>query len=209
LKIVTVSSNARHVPKDAPTRVRILEATWKLLRAGAGAVRLEDVARRAGCSRQAVYLHFGDRTSLLVATARFVDEALGLERRIEPLRRAPDAATTLDRLTELHADYYPKIDDVVQALSRASAEDPAAEAALRDRAAQRRAGTRQVVARIRDEGVLAPQWTVDAATDLLFSITSIDVWRQLVVERGWSKRAYTERMQALLRRALLASRRTR
>jgi AcrR family transcriptional regulator len=191
------------------SRSRILEATWTLLRAGAGPVRLEDVAREAGCSRQAVYLHFRDRTSLLVATAQFVDGELGLEQRLEPVRRAPDAASTVDRLTELQADFYPQIDDVVQALQRARAGDPAAGAALQDRATTRRAGTRLVVKRIHQEGVLAPEWTVDTATDLLFAITSIDVWRQLVIELGWSKRAYVERTRALLRRALFVHRRSK
>ena len=73
------------------TRERILRATWRLLEERRGQnVRLEDVARAASVSRQAVYLHFGSRTTLFVETARYADESLKL---MERIREACDAET--------------------------------------------------------------------------------------------------------------------
>jgi len=48
------------------TRTKILEATWKLMedRRGQG-VRMGDIAKAAGISRQAIYLHFDTRTALM------------------------------------------------------------------------------------------------------------------------------------------------
>ena len=59
---------------DQDTRIRIMEAAARLLEQHQGqGVRMSDVAREAGLSRQAVYLHFGNRANLLVETARYGD----------------------------------------------------------------------------------------------------------------------------------------
>ena len=56
------------------TRTRILNAAWSLLESGRGAgVRMSDIAKEAGISRQALYLHFPNRADLLVATTQHVD----------------------------------------------------------------------------------------------------------------------------------------
>ena len=64
------------------TRTRILNATWKLLEADQGhGVRMSDIAKQAGISRQAVYLHFPTRSKLLIATTRYLDDIKGIEAR--------------------------------------------------------------------------------------------------------------------------------
>ena len=62
---------------ETDTRERILKETWHLMekRRGQG-VRIEDVAQAAGVSRQAVYLHFGSRAELLIATTHYLDATL-------------------------------------------------------------------------------------------------------------------------------------
>ena len=85
----------------ADTRTRILEATWRLLekRCGQG-VRMSDIAKEAGVSRQAVYLHFESRKELIIATTKYVDEVKSLKRVIEELCRIaesnPSQLLTLD-----------------------------------------------------------------------------------------------------------------
>ena len=59
---------------SAPTAEKILDAALALLEARpAGPVRMSDIARAAGISRQAVYLHHPTRGQLLVAAARRLD----------------------------------------------------------------------------------------------------------------------------------------
>ena len=67
--LYTVSSG------NPETRKNILNSAWKLLEAAQGReVRMTDIAREAGVSRQALYLHFPARSVLLVATPRHIDE---------------------------------------------------------------------------------------------------------------------------------------
>ena len=53
-----------------------MEATRQLIEQSQGkAVRLEDIAKASGVSRQTIYLHFGSRVDLMVATVQHIDEA--------------------------------------------------------------------------------------------------------------------------------------
>ena len=71
------------------TRTRILDSAWKALEEGPGAsVRMADIARRAGISRQAIYLHFPARTELLIATTRYIDEIKQIDTRLAASRNA-------------------------------------------------------------------------------------------------------------------------
>jgi AcrR family transcriptional regulator len=74
------------------TRKRILQATADLLTEGGGAgVRMSDIAKRAGISRQAVYLHFANRADLLIAATFYVDELKDSAARLAPSRAAKQA----------------------------------------------------------------------------------------------------------------------
>ena len=66
-------------------------------------VPLEDIARAAGVSRQALYNHFGSRTGLLVETARYLDEILGLNERTQFIRDAQNGADMLRDLVTFWA----------------------------------------------------------------------------------------------------------
>ena len=71
------------------TRTRILNACRALLESDAGAVtRMSDVAKAAGVSRQAVYLHFKTRAELLIALTRHIDEVEHVEERLVASRSA-------------------------------------------------------------------------------------------------------------------------
>ena len=74
--------------ENQTTRLRILTATLDLLQGGSKSVRMSDIARTAGISRQALYLHFSTRAELLIAAARHLDEVNEVDARLEPSRTA-------------------------------------------------------------------------------------------------------------------------
>jgi AcrR family transcriptional regulator len=63
------------------TRLRLLEVTRRLVAERGAGIAMADVARAAGVSRQAVYLHFTSRASLFVAVVRQMDEQAGIHDR--------------------------------------------------------------------------------------------------------------------------------
>ena len=73
----------------ADTRTRILNACHTLLVSDTGAsTRMSDIAKAAGLSRQAVYLHFKTRAELLIALTRHIDEVEDVTGRLAPSRAA-------------------------------------------------------------------------------------------------------------------------
>ena len=189
---------------DPATRDRILRAAWELVPELGASLRLADVAARAQVSRQAVYLHFKDRSGLLLALVSWADETLQLGALAERVWKAPTGVAALELMVEVHAAYAPRIDAVAQVLEAHQQQDPALRAAWRDRMASRRAAHRQIIKRIHQEGALGKGWTVDTATDLFHAVTMPGPWRELTQERRWSQRQYAERMKQVLRGALVA-----
>jgi hypothetical protein len=58
------------------------------------------------------------------------------------------------------------------------------------------------VKRLADEGVLREGLRTDVATDLLWSITSLRMWEDLVIERKWKAAEYEAHITSLLLRIL-------
>ena len=99
------------------TRTRILNSTWELLEAQpASVVRMSDIAKHVGISRQALYLHFPTRAKLLVVTARYLDEVKHVDDR---LAKKPSARLTgverMDAFVEAWGNYIPEIYGVAKA----------------------------------------------------------------------------------------------
>ena len=190
------------------TRERILRATWRLLEERRGQnVRLEDVARAASVSRQAVYLHFGSRTTLFVETARYADASLKLMERIRAACDAETGVVAIEGYVRFWADYVPDIYGLAKALLALRETDEAAMAAWDDRMAALREGCLTLLRQENHDGAaaipLAAPWTVETAADFFYATLSIPTWESLTIERGWSREEYIERVTLAIKRALL------
>lgn len=187
---------------DPETRERILQAAWELLEEEAANVRLADVAKRAGVSRQAVYLHFGDRTTLLVALVDHIDRTLATEQRIEHILSGATAVDALTRLISELSSFTEKIDSVARVIETGRDHDPGLAAAWESRMEGRKQITRLVTTRLDEEGALSPEWTVETASELLYALTSPATWHLIVRRLGWTADAYTRVFTRLLIEAI-------
>jgi AcrR family transcriptional regulator len=155
-----------------PTKQRILDAA--LACAAANRLTMAEVAAQAGLSRQAVYLHFPDRAALLAELARH----LGLPQ--DPaVTAAPSARAALTALMARLAGDYPQARPVARLLD--------GQARWQE---SRLAACRLIAARFREEGALSRHLSLEAASDLLWSLTSLAVWEDLVMGRGWTAERY-------------------
>tara|TARA_R110002124_G_scaffold130436_2_gene292348 strand:+ start:2163 stop:2744 length:582 start_codon:yes stop_codon:yes gene_type:complete len=183
--------------ENLETREKIMRATWKLLEeSGGSGVRMSDIAKATGISRQAVYLHFPTRADLLTGTARYMDEARNIDERLAASREA----TGVDRLdfwVEAWGNYIPEIHGVGRALIAMRDTDEAAAAAWNDRMQAVRHGCEAAVTALKSAGRLMPDYSVEQATDLLWALLSVEMWEKLRFECGWSQTAYVAAMQKL------------
>jgi AcrR family transcriptional regulator len=162
------------------TRERILDNAREITEKQGAVPSMSALARAVGISRQALYLHFPDRTQLMLALVAHVDEKEQLQAGRAAVRQAADAAGAIWAWADMQAWRNPKIAAAARALDDTRHGDPAASAAWADRTGNRMAGAIRIIERLRDEGRLDPAWTTTEAAALLWELTSFRVWDDLV-----------------------------
>lgn len=189
---------------DLDTRTRILEATWQLLEQHHGqGVKMSDIAKATGISRQAVYLHFASRTELMIATMNYVDEVKGLYERLNQLEAAQSGSESMDTLVDIWGNYIPEIYGLAKAMLLTKDSDEAMAAAWNNSMGCLRDVCQQTIETLAHEGKLAAAWSITDATDMFVSIVSIANWEQLNKECNWSNEQYINNVKILLKRAFV------
>jgi AcrR family transcriptional regulator len=192
---------------DPDTRRRILEAARELLEAKPGAnISMRQVAERAEVSRQALYLHFEDRTSLFLEVSRLADSTLRTPARQRRIDEAPTARDAFREAIALQAWLKPRLKGVATALDVLRRSDPAADAAWQEREHARLERCEQLIRRVHDDGELASGWDVSTAARCFWAVTSQRVWDDLAMEQRWTTAQYRTHITALLETALLRQR---
>ena len=188
------------------TRRKILDAAWGTLEEAAGAeVRMSDIARRAGVSRQALYLHFPTRAELLAAVTRHIDGVKGVDARLAASRSAKTGEERLAAFIEAWGNYIPEVYGVARALIQMMESDDAACEAWRDRCAAIRQGCRAAIDALSADGRLTKDYSPEEATDLLWTLLSVGGWEMLTRDCGWPQEKYVRTMQQVARRVLVAN----
>ncbi|MEP3278061.1 MAG: TetR/AcrR family transcriptional regulator [Stappiaceae bacterium] len=191
--------------QKSDTRTRILKTVWKLMEENRGqGVRMSDIAKAAGVSRQAVYLHFDDRADLLIATTHYMDEVLGVEKLLEPSRTALDGESRLREFIIAMAHHYANIQGMAQALLAIKETDAEARIAWDERMEAIRHGCGAAIDMIESEGRLVQGWTKDVATDLLWSLLSFESWDRLINGCDWKNDEYVAHVQRLAEHGFVA-----
>jgi AcrR family transcriptional regulator len=192
------------------TSARVLDAALALIaKRGDANVTMAHIAKAARLTRQAVYLLFADRSALMVAAARHLDERLGLPEEIRRIEAAPTGVAMIAAMVSLQARHNHAIWPVARAVDAVRRGDPAAERAWQDRLENRLRGCRVIVARLRQERTLKTGLRPAVAADLLWSLTSLRMWEDLVLQRAWSAEQYETYVTALCLEALTTTRSNR
>ena len=174
------------------TRMQILEAARATFEEvgyyGAG---LEAVARKAGVSRQAIYLHFPSKVELLTSLHLHIfdtDVVPVLER--HPVTEASTALDVLDATISVHLEVASEVWRIHEALVMARRQYPEVDATLRPREEQRYGELLDVAHRLEREGALPPTMRAGVFADILWGLINVGTHRALVIERGWSLAEY-------------------
>lgn len=190
------------------TRTAIVDAARDLfLDHGYVGASVEAIAAAAHVSPLTVYATFGTKRALL---AELVDIAISgdgaspiLEQAwVGQMRAEPTARRRLAILARNGRAILERraaLDEVVRG---AAASDPEIARLWTRGKAQRHAGQRELIGIVAARGGLQDGLGIDAAADILYAIGSPEVYRLLVVDRGWSgerfERWYTDTLAHLL-----------
>src|SRR5579859_7481382 len=112
------------------------------------------LARAVGISRQALYLHFPDRTQLMLTLVAHVDEKEQLPAGIAAVTQAADAAGAIRAWARMQTWHNPNIAPLARAQDETRHADPCASAAWADRMAGRMRGAVSIIERLRAHGLI-------------------------------------------------------
>ncbi len=190
--------------KNKDTRTRILEAAWHLMEDQQGrSASMSEIAKEAGVSRQALYLHFDSRIELIAATVHYVDEVKGLDERLKAFEAATTGIELLEACIEIWGNYIPEIYGLAKVLINTRDSDEAAAMAWDDCMGSLRSACQQTIEKLSQENILAPEWTEKEATEMFMAMISVQNWEQLTVERGWSTKQFVDQTKVLLKRTFV------
>ncbi len=186
------------------TRVRIVAAARKLLEEhGYAGMTMPAVAKKAGVAVATVYAVFGSKTGILseiLDAARFDESYQSL------VREAMNTTDPRERLrfpARIARRIYESEHSVLDLLRGAGTVAPTLARSEAERECTRydaQAGMIQFLVRSR---TLRPGLDPQHARDILWSLTSRDLYRLLVRERGWTAQQYEEWLADTLVEALV------
>ncbi|MEP2978878.1 MAG: TetR/AcrR family transcriptional regulator [Lentilitoribacter sp.] len=187
------------------TRQKILDSTLKLLeKSSVGKeVRMSDIAKDAGISRQAVYLHFPTRADLLIAVTYRLDEIYDAAGRLVKPTNAKTGILRLEAYIEAWFGYLPLIYGVVKAMMDMRDQDDAAKEAYDLRMQHIRNACETTILALKNEDQLQAHLTTEVATDILWTMLSIPTWEQYRFQCGWTAQECIQRTQTSAKAVLL------
>jgi AcrR family transcriptional regulator len=187
------------------TRAALLQAISEIVESqGFDGLTMNAVADKAGVSRRAIYLHFRSRADLIPALHDYAVEKLGLEDSLERVWAQETPEATLDEWAAHLTRINLRAMGVDRAVRYTRHSDPDVEAYRRGVAERQRRNCRILIEGMHEAGRLHPQWSVDDAVDMLWSLISTDMLEALADECDWDTGKVAERLGFLLRRTFLA-----
>jgi AcrR family transcriptional regulator len=189
----------------AETRRRILEAARSQFEScGYALTTLEAIAEIADVSPKTVAL-FGSKRTLLAEVINPEAFNTSTQQLIEELRATEDPSRRISLVAQITRQAYEPLASSLELLRTAGAVAPELADVARQVEARRRQNQARLIAFLREQGALRHGLSLEEATDVLWALTSYDLYRMLVVEQRWEPERYETWLAQLLAQHLLVS----
>jgi len=186
------------------TRNEILDIAWDLIAVRGAEVSMKEIATASDVSRQSVYLHFNSRGGLLMALVKRADDRFTIKEDYFTAMAVKSPAKRLDQCLRIWFDFAIKIQPVASDLIRLRKTDEDAAAAWKDRMDDLWSWERRLIASLAAESALAKGWTINDATDFLWSLSSIQIWELFTGDRNWNVEKSSKILRKTIAHTLLA-----
>ena len=184
------------------TQRRILAAAMELFATrGYPAITMAEIARQAGVSLPTVYLYYPGKAAIVGALADEVTAASDLS--VEQVEGEPDPVAQLRTGARIIRTLNERAWLVAEILRSARGSDEGLTAIWETWQRRHLDANRRAAQALAAQHALRPGLTVDEATDILYTLTSTDVYRSLVTERDWSPDQYEQWLIRVARNELI------
>jgi TetR/AcrR family transcriptional regulator, regulator of cefoperazone and chloramphenicol sensitivity len=189
------------------TRSRIAEAAMQLLsEKGYAGMTIPAVAKAAGVAVPTVYASLGSKKGIvaeLLDRARFGEQYQAL---VQEARKESDPLKLLEFPARISAQIYQSELPVEDLLRGAGVLAPDLASVEQEEGCRRYESQGHVIDTLQKAKLLRPGLRREEARDILWSLTSRDLFRTFVRGRGWTPEQYQEWLKETLRRELTAER---
>jgi AcrR family transcriptional regulator len=168
------------------TRARVLDSAMQLFTDnGYGGTSVAAIASRAGVSDRMIYLTFGSKPGILFALLEHMAPVPRETFEADLTAAAADPHRQLELAVSFIVDYYAGAAPFLSILRAAAATEPDRQGFIDQGEAFRRAAQEPLVRHWSQHGWLAPGRTAAEAADILWALTSPDVYLKLTSIPGW------------------------
>ena len=205
-----VYNSTRRQAQARETRMQILSAARKLFIAyGYAGATIEAIAQEAGVAAETVFAIFGNKRTILV---RLVDVAVGGDDQPIPLLQRSGPQATLqesDPTRQLHlfaqdiSTILERVAPLFEVLRMAAKTEPDIAELLKNLLQERFKNMTFFVQSLFAHGPLQQGLEQVQAAEIVWTITSPEVFRLLTQDRGWSREQYIAWLGSTLVRLLL------
>ena len=191
-------------------RAAVIEAARTLfLERGYAATTIEAISDLSDVPPATVYRLFSSKLGILKALLDVLiagdDEAAAMQDRphVRALLADPDPRNQLSGLAGIIRGIMSRAEPLYRILVSAAGSDPDAAALLAELTRQRQQGQGQIARSLARAGALRPKLRERDAADIIHALTSPEVYRLLVCDRGWSPQRYEQWLKDILISQLL------
>ena len=192
----------------ARRRQAVLDAARELmLRDGYAATTMTAIATTAGVSPETLYKAFGGKPGIVRAVYRKALEGGGsepAEERSNRLRGVSSGHELVAGWAELAKEVAPRGAPLHVLIREAAATDPRARALWEEMERSRLRRMRDNARALMATGDVRPGLTLRDVTDVLFTVSSAEMFELLVMRRRWSARRFAHFQRETMAGALLA-----
>jgi len=188
-------------------RRAVLDAAQELFFSqGYAATTIVGIAEAAGVSPEMVYKAYGGKPGLvreLRANALLGAGPVPAEDRSDQLRDLADPRAVVRGWAKLAGEVAPRVAPILGLVREAAVLDPTIQELADDLDSDRLRRMRANAKFLFEAGHLRPGVSLAQATDVLFAVSSQEMYDLLVVRRGWAMRRYTHFVATTIENALL------
>ncbi len=186
------------------TRARILAAARDLFRsAGYASTTLDAIASSAQVSAKTVEAAFGSKRGVLAALVDPLASAGPPRDLVDRIRAAEDPRHRLRLVAELTRRTYEASVPEFELMRGAAAVAPEITAVAQQVESRRRGNQARLAAYLQERRMLRDDLGPDEATDIIWALTSYDLYRALIGERRWPAGRYQNWLANTLAASLL------
>ncbi len=203
-------SSTRRQDQARQTRHQISNAARSLfMERGYAGATIEAIAQEAGVATETVYAVFGSKRKLLAHLLRI---SVGGDDEDVPILERPEPQAVLNetdqrRQLELFAPDITKIMEraapILEIMRIAAKSEPEIAELLRQRLQERWQNLEAMVKRVAANGPLRDGVDIAQGADIVWTLTSAEVFLLLTTDRGWTKQQYVDWLADSLIRLLL------